>query len=124
MAWYPSPVVFEGAMNTAGFETYVDFVLSPTLHEGDIVLLDNLSAHKSVSIQQRIEARGARLVFLPPYSTDLSPIELCWSKVKTALRAAKARTVDAFLNALADALRWILPQDIRAWFAHCGYRIP
>lgn len=116
-----APWVLEGAMNTAGFETYVDVLLCPTLRKGDIVLLDNLSAHKSTYIQQRIEGRGAQLVFLPPYSPDLNPIELCWSKVKTALRSAKARTFDAFLNALTDALRWIRPPDIRAWFAHCGY---
>jgi len=118
-----APWVLEGAMNTLGFETYVESVLSPTLRKGDIVLMDNLSAHKSDYSQQRIESRGAQLVFLPPYSPDLNPIELCWSKVKTALRSAKARTFDAFLSALADALRWIRPPDIRAWFAHCGYTV-
>jgi transposase len=115
--------VLDGAMNMIGFETYVESILSPTLRKGDIVVLDNLSAHKNDNIQRCIEARGARLVFLPPYSPDLNPIELCWSKVKTALRSAKARTLDALLNALADALRWVCRQDIRAWFAHCGYTL-
>lgn len=118
-----APWVLEGAMNTAGFETYVESLLCPTLRKGDIVVLDNLSAHKSNYTQQHIEEKGARLVFLPPYSPDLNPIELCWSKVKTALRSAKARTFDALLSALADALRWIRPPDIRAWFAHCGYAL-
>ena len=116
-----APWVFEGAMNTAGFETYVEHVLCPTLHKGDIVVLDNLSAHKSSYTQQQIEARGAQIVFLPPYSPDLNPIELCWSKVKSVLRSAKARTFDTFLNALTQALHWIRPADVQAWFAHCGY---
>jgi len=91
------------------------------LHKGDIVVLDNLSAHKSSYTQQQIEARGAQIVFLPPYSPDLNPIELCWSKVKSVLRYAKARTVETFLNALTQALHWIRPADVQAWFAHCGY---
>ena len=70
-----------------------------------------------------IEARGARLVFLPPYSPDFNPIELCWSKVKTALRAAKARTWDTLVDALAHALRSVQTRDAQAWFAHCGYAL-
>ena len=125
MGWQgvKAPWMFEGAMDTMGFETYVESVLSPTLHKGDIVVLDNLSAHKSDRIQHLIESRGARRVFLPPYSPDFNPIELCWSKVKTALRSAKARTLDAFLGALADALHWVCRQDIHAWFKHCGYML-
>lgn len=118
-----APWIFEGAMNAIGFETYVESILSPTLRKGDIVVLDNLSAHKSTSAQRLIEGRGAQLVFLPPYSPDFNPIELCWSKVKTALRSAKARTFEALLKALADALRWVRRQDIRAWFKHCGYSL-
>ena len=95
----------------------------PTLQRGDIVLADNLSAHKSPEAHRLIEARGARLEFLPPYSSDFNPIELCWSKVKTALRTAKARTFDALLDALADALRSVSSADIQAWFAHCGYTV-
>jgi transposase len=116
-----APWLFEGAMTTLAFETYLQAELLPTLQRGDIVLLDNLSAHKSAEAQRLIEARGARLLFLPPYSSDLNPIELCWSKVKAALRAAKARTFEALLEALAAALHSVSPADVDAWFAHCGY---
>jgi transposase len=118
-----APWVLNGAMDMAAFETYVESELAKTLRRGDIVLLDNLSAHKSEKARLRIEARGAQLVFLSPYSPDFNPIELCWSKVKTALRATKARTFDALLEALADALRSVSPADIKAWFAHCGYTL-
>jgi transposase len=116
-----APWVLEGSMNTVAFEAYVEHELAKTLERGDIVVLDNLSAHTSEKARLLIEARGARLVFLSPYSPDFNPIELCWSKVKTALRAAKARTFDALLDALADALRSVSPADVEAWFAHCGY---
>lgn len=118
-----APWIFEGAMNGIIFETYVDQVLVPTLHPGDLVVIDNLSAHKGEPIGRLIEDCGARVHFLPPYSPDLNPIELCWAKVKTALRAAKARTFDALVNALCDALRTINPADVIAWFAHCGYTV-
>ena len=108
-------------MDTAAFEAYVESELAKTLRRGDIVLLDNLSAHKSEKARLMIEARGAQLVFLSPYSPDFNPIELCWSKVKAALRTAKARTFDALLEALAAALRSVAPADVEAWFAHCGY---
>ncbi len=100
-----APWMFEGAMNRLAFEAYVRSQLLPTLRRGDIVVLDNLSAHTGETIRQLIEARGARVQFLPPYSSDFNPIELCWSKIKTALRAAKARTLDALLEALTKALR-------------------
>jgi transposase len=116
-----APWLFEGAMTTLAFETYLQCELIPTLRRGDIVLLDNLSAHKSAEAQRLIEARGAQLLFLPPYSSDLNPIELCWSKVKAALRTAKARTCEALLEALAAALHAVSPADIEAWLAHCGY---
>jgi transposase len=118
-----APWILEGAMDTAAFEAYVESELAKTLRRGDIVLLDNLSAHKSEQARLMIEARGAQLVFLSPYSPDFNPIELCWSKVKTALRTAKARTFDELLEALADALRSVSPADVEAWFAHCGYTI-
>jgi transposase len=119
-----APWVFEGAMNSITFETYVEFVLCPTLCRGEVVLMDNLSAHKQACIRSLIEARSARVEFLPPYSSDFNPIELCWSKVKSALRAAKARTFDALVDALAKALHAISLADIHAWFAHCGYALP
>lgn len=119
-----APLLLEGAMNARWFETYVEAVLAPTLQAGDIVLLDNLSAHKGQKIRTAIEAQGARLIFLPPYSPDFNPIEQCWAKVKTALRAAKARTLDSLVEAVAEALRSISPEDAKGWFAHCGYAIP
>jgi transposase len=118
-----APWLFEGAINGMAFETDVEHVLAPTLHPGDVVLIDNLSAHERDLIFRRIEACGAQVHFLSPYSPDLNPIELCWAKVKMALRAAKARTFDALVNALCDALRTIKPADVSAWFAHCGYAI-
>jgi transposase len=95
----------------------------PDLAPSDIIVLDNLSAHTGETIRQLIEAQGARLEFLPPYSPDFNPIELCWSKVKTALRAAKARTFDALVKAAAEALHSIALTDIQEWFAHCGYAL-
>ena len=116
-----APWVLEGSMDAAAFEAYIEHERAKTLRRGDLVLLDNLSAHKSEKARLMIEARSARLVFLSPYSPDYNPIELGWSKVKTALRAAKARTFDALLEALADALHSVSPGDVEAWFAHCGY---
>jgi transposase len=118
-----APWLFEGAMNRVAFEAYVRSQLLPTLRRGDIVVLDNLSAHTGETIRQLIEACGARVQFLPPYSSDFNPIELCWSKIKTALRTAKARTFDALVEAFAQALRSISLTDIQAWFAHCGYAL-
>lgn len=118
-----APWVFEGATSGLAFETYVEHVLGPTLKVGDLVLIDNLSAHKPEVIRQQIERRGARLHFLPPYSPDWNPIELCWAKVKAALRDAKARTFEALVEALGNALREIDPAEVLAWFAHCGYTI-
>lgn len=118
-----APWVFEGAMTSLAFETYVEHVLLPTVKPGDWVLLDNLSSHKREEIRTQVEQRGARLQFLPPYSPDLNPIELCWSKIKTALRSAKAQTFDALVDALCSALRAIKPADALAWFAHCGYAV-
>ena len=103
---------------------YIEQVLVPTLRRGDIVLIDNLAPHKAPHIRQLIETKGARLEFLPPYSPDFNPIELCWSKVKTALRAAKARTFESLLDALANAFGSVSHRDIAAWFAHCGYLKP
>jgi transposase len=119
-----APWLLEGAMDGAAFEVYVEHVLVPTLHPGDIVLMDNLSFHKAPRIRRLIVSVGARLEFLPPYSPDLNPIELCWSKIKTALRAAKARTFEDLLNALDDAFGSISQQDAKDWFAHCGYGKP
>lgn len=119
-----APWLLKGAMDGAAFEVYVAQVLVPSLRPGDIIFMDNLNFHKRPQIRQLIEAVGAHLEFLPPYSPDFNPIELCWSKVKTALRTAKARTFEALLAALADAFASVNPDDIEAWFAHCGYAKP
>jgi transposase len=113
----------EGATDSEVFRVYIKQVLAPTLTPGDIVVMDHLGAHKAVGIQQAIARRGARLRYLPPYSPDLSPIELCWSKVKTALRQAKARTRAALDMAIAGALGTITSSDAQGWFHHCGYAL-
>jgi transposase len=118
-----APWVFEGAMTGPAFATYASQVLAPTLRPGDVVVIDNLSAHKAAEAKLAIEAVGATLIFLPPYSSDFNPIELCWSKVKAALRKAKARTYEALLEALAAALRSVTERDARGWFSHCGYAV-
>ena len=111
----------DGATDADVFRTYVKKVLGPTLSPGDIVVMDNLQAHKAVGVQQAIARRGARLRYLPPYSPDLSPIEPCWSKVKTALRKAKARTRATLDAAIAEAMLTVSRMDARGWFKHCGY---
>ncbi len=111
-------------MDGTAFEVYVEQVLVPTLNLGDIVIMDNLSFHKAPRIRTLIESADAHLEFLPPYSPDFNPIELCWSKVKTALRAAKARRFDVLLDALDDSFSKVTRQDAKAWFAHCGYGKP
>lgn len=115
--------VIEGALDGDAFEVYVKQVLGPTLEAGDIVVMDNLSVHKVGWVKAAIAACGAELAYLPPYSPDLNPIEKCWSKIKTALRAAKARTVDELMEALKEALLSISESDARGWFAHCGYPV-
>lgn len=116
-----APLLFEGAMTRLTFEVYITDVLGPTLRRGEIVLMDNLSAHKSDTVRALLEARGVQVIFLPPYSPDLNPIEKCWAKVKQALRAAKARTWDDLLVAVRKALQSVSHRDVLAWFAHCGY---
>lgn len=118
-----APWLLDGAMDGAACEVYARQVLGPTLRRGDIVVMDNLPAHKVRDVQSAIEARGARLEYLPPYSPDLNPIEQCWAKVKAALRAAKARTLDDLMAALVQALQSISKHDVIAWFTHCGYSV-
>jgi len=116
-----APFVFEGATNAETFRTYVKHILVPELHPGDLVVMDNLSSHKSADIQTMIRASGAELLYLPPYSPDFNPIELMWSKIKAHLRKSKARTWDALVQAIADALKTITTEDCIGWFKHCGY---
>lgn len=105
------------------FTAYIQQVLSPKLQVGNVVVLDNLSAHKVAGIRELIEARGAQLLYLPPYSPDLNPIELAWSKFKQYLRTAKARTAEALDRAVSEALQTITADNAVAWFRHCGYGI-
>ena len=113
----------EGATDGLVFLAYVEEVLAPTLSAGDIVVLDNLGAHKVEGVRAAIEGRGARLIYLPPYSPDLNPIEKMWSKVKALLRSAAARTRDALEAAIAAALDAVTADDCRGWFASCGYAV-
>lgn len=112
---------FAGATNGEVFRFYVEQMLAPTLRPGDIVVMDNLSSHKVKGIREAIEAVGAELWYLPPYSPDLNPIEPMWSKVKALLRKAKARTEDALYDAIGDALRAVTPSDLRGFYADAGY---
>lgn len=114
-------MTIEGSADGQGVSTFIQDVLVPTLRPGQIVIMDNLSSHKVDGIQDAIEARGARLEYLPPYSPDLSPIEKCWSKFKARLRAKAARTRECLEQAITEALDMITAQDARGWFAHCGY---
>lgn len=118
-----APWVVEGTVDGLVFETYLREVLGPTLEPGDIVVMENLSVHKVAAVEATLKGYGARLEYLPPYSPDFNPIELCWAKIKTALRTAKARTVKTLLRALKAALLTISVADAHAWFAHCGYPV-
>jgi transposase len=113
----------DGATDADVFEAFARSVLVPTLKAGDIVVMDNLSAHKVPRTVRLIEQVGARVLFLPAYSPDLNPIEKMWSKVKEFLRAAKARTEEALWTAIAAALASVTAQDAIGWFASCGYGI-
>ena len=112
-----------GAVNGDVFAAYLDQVLGPTLVPGDVVVLDNLPAHKVAGLAELVEARGARLLYLPPYSPDFNPIELAFSKLKTWLRTAQARTREALESVIRTAADWISEQDAKNWFDHCGYHV-
>jgi transposase len=116
-----APFSLEGAMNGHTFLFYVENLLAPSLRPGQTVMMDNLSAHYTDGVEEAIEAVGARVLHLPPYSPELSPIELCWSKVKTYLRAEGARTLEGLHAAVTAALNTIPPKDAKSWFQHCGY---
>jgi transposase len=114
-------MIIEGAVNTVTFELYVEHILAPSLSAGQIVVMDNLSAHKGERVRQLIEARDCQLLFLPAYSPDYSPIEETFSKVKAFLRRVGARTHEALQEALGQALETVTAQDAEGWFTHCGY---
>lgn len=110
-----------GAADALAFDLYIEQVLAPSLHHGQTVVMDNLNTHHGERVRQAIEAKGCRLLYLPSYSPDLSPIELAFSKLKAILRRKEARTAEALQQAIAEALEAITAQDARGWFTHCGY---
>lgn len=111
----------EGATNREIFEIYVGQVLAPMLRRGQLVVMDNLTAHKGERVRELIEQQGCQLLYLPPYSPDFNPIEQAWSKLKARLRAEGARSRAALETALGPALATIRPQDAQGWFRLCGY---
>jgi transposase len=116
--------LLEGAADAVAFELYIEQILAPSLHPGQIVIMDNLSIHQGARVRQAIEAKGCQLLFLPAYSPDLSPIEEAFSKPKAYLRRVGARTHEALFDAIAAALLTVTSADARGWFTHCGYPTP
>ena len=115
-----APMTLDGPMNAVAFHAYIEQVLAPTLDPGDIVVMDNLPAHKGTAVRAMIEARGASLLLLP-YSPDFNPIENAYAKFKSRLRKAAARTVQALENAIADAFRAFTPDECANYFLAAGY---
>jgi transposase len=109
-----------GGINTASFLVYLEQLLLPNLWQGAIVVMDNLPVHHAAKVQSLMASVGAKVKFLPPYSPDLSPIELCWSKIKEILRSKSARTVDALDAAITTAINEITEENALNWFHHCG----
>ena len=118
------PFVFEGALNGDIFRVYIQKLLAPSLKPGDIVIMDNLSSHKVSGIREAIESVGASILYLPPYSPDLNPIELMWSKIKAILRKLKVRAKELLDDAIAFAFDSVSITDIFGWFKHDGYALP
>jgi transposase len=116
--------ITDGAVDGELFEAYVEHIFAPTLTPGEIVIMDNLSAHKSKKVRQLIETKGCQLLFLPAYSPDLSPIEEAFSKIKTVLRGIGARTRETLHEALERSISTVTASDARGWFRHCGYQVP
>jgi transposase len=116
-----SSLAVEGATSSKVFETYLERVLAPSLHKGQVVIMDNLSAHKGERVRELIEGRGCELIYLPSYSPDFNPIEEAFSKIKALLRKAEARSREALLEAIGKAISAITDQDAHGFFEHCGY---
>jgi transposase len=112
----------EGATSAGVFETYVKLVLAPSLRRSQVVMMDNLSAHKGERVREIIEGRGCELMYLPPYSPDLNPIEEAFGKLKCLIRKAEARSREALLEAIGMAISALRAQDARGFFEHFGYR--
>ncbi len=119
----PSMAV-EGSTTKEVFETYIEHFLTPALRPGQVVVVDNLRAHKSERVRELIEGRGCEVLFLPPYSPDLNPIEEGFAKIKALLRRAEARAREALVEAIGRALGAVTAQDARGFFEHCGYCLP
>ncbi|QKG59074.1 IS630 family transposase (plasmid) [Hymenobacter sp. BRD128] len=115
--------VLEGALNQRSFALYISRILAPQLRRGDVLVLDNLRVHHLTGLREWLARRGIEVLFLPPYSPDFTPIEQAWSKLKTKLRHAQARTRDALEEALHTAIDWLTGPDAKAWFNHCGYHV-
>jgi|SRR5215210_1182615 len=111
----------EGATNREVFETYVEQILAPALREGQVVVMDNLTAHKGERVKELIEQRGCELLYLPPYSPDFNPIEEAFAKIKGLIRKAEARSREGLVEAIATAISALTVQDARGFFEHCGY---
>ena len=111
----------EGATDREVFEAYVEKMLAPSLRSGQVVVMDNLSAHKGERVRALLEERGAELLYLPPYSPDLNPIEEAFAKIKNLLRKVEARTSEALVEAMGQALLAVSARDARGFFEHCGY---
>ena len=118
-----APMVLDGAMNGKAFLAYVQQVLTPTLKPGDLVVMDNLSSHKRAGVREALERVGAKVLYLPPYSPDLNPIELAFSKLKWLLRSTAERTIEALWSRLGKLLDEFPPQQCRNYFRHCGYTV-
>jgi len=116
-----APCVFDGAINGAAFKAWIEQALAPMLQNGDVVILDNLSSHKVAGVKEAIEARGAELVYLPPYSPDLNPIEQVFAKLKHHLRKTAARTVEALHDAIANILNKFAPDECQNYLRNSGY---
>jgi len=116
-----APMVLDGAMHDAAFLAYVEQVLAPTLKPGDIVIMDNLPAHKPVAIREAIEKTGAQLRFLPPYSPDFNPIEMAFSKLKSILKAKACRTIDELWQTIGTAIEAFKPDECANYFKAAGY---
>ena len=113
-----------GAIDAEVFEAYLERVLLPELRPGRVVVMDNLSAHKTQKVRELVEGAGCELLYLPPYSPDLNPIEEAFSKIKNLLRKAEARTREALVEAMGRAISSVTDEDARGFFSHCGYGTP
>jgi transposase len=114
----------EGSTTREVFEAYLEHVLAPSLKPGQVVVMDNLTAHKGERVKELIEERGCKLIYLPPYSPDFNPIEEAFAKIKALVRKAEARTREALVEAIGKGISMVTAEDAQGFFDHCGYTIP